>query len=117
MQVNLQKRVPICQMTSVYLVAGKNRGLSFHEESEYSLAGWERGIAQNWLPFQDHRILWNRSGNSPGLEVREVVSLIELLYSTCFSILLFLEDSSYDLLEELFSLRCITTSFILRLVR
>ena len=35
-QVGLQKRFLTCQMSSVYRAAGKNCGLSFHEDSEYS---------------------------------------------------------------------------------
>ena len=35
-QVDLQKRFQICQMSSVFQAAGKNRGKAFHEDSEYS---------------------------------------------------------------------------------
>ena len=44
-----------------------------------------------------------------------IVSLFELLYDISFSILPFLEDSSYDLIEEIFlfcPIRCIASSFL-----
>ena len=52
--------------------------LIIHEESEYSKAGWERGIAQNWLPFQDHRI----SGIVQGIHL--VLNFVKLFRSLSF---------------------------------
>ena len=48
-QVDLQKLFPICQMSSVYQAASKNRDHSFHEDLEYSQADWERGITPELL--------------------------------------------------------------------
>ena len=68
-QVDLQKRFSICQMSPVLQAADKNRGYAFDDYSEHSQADRERGTTQNCLPFQDQRILWYRSGSSPGLVV------------------------------------------------
>ena len=40
-------------------------------KQESRQADWECGVTFNCLPFQAHRILWHRAGNSPCLVVPE----------------------------------------------
>ena len=59
-KVDLQKRVLMYPMSSVYQAASKNRGESFLWNSEYSWVDWKRGIIENCSQFQDHKILLHR---------------------------------------------------------
>ena len=74
------------------------------------LGTWDN---QNCLLFQDQRILKNRSGYSPCLvESSSILDCFALSASVqnTFSVLLFLDDSSYGLIEKLFLL--IASSFL-----
>ena len=68
-QVELQKRVLMNPMSSVYQAASKSRSESFLLDSEYSWVDWERGIIRS--QFQDDRTLLRHSRNSHCLAIPE----------------------------------------------